>query len=70
MTALSKHDLGQLRRIDLLALALEAGAAPNGQMEFRLRLASREQLIDALTRTGPMKRLAERAETRLGHDGG
>jgi hypothetical protein len=65
MSALSKHDLGQLRRVDLLALALEAGAAPNAQLESRLALQSREQLIDALTRTGPLKRLAERADSRL-----
>jgi hypothetical protein len=65
MSAPTKHSPGQLDRLTLLALALEAGAAPNGQMQFRLGAASSEQLIDALTRTGPLKRLAERADSRL-----
>jgi hypothetical protein len=68
MRALTKHSLGQLDHLGLLSLAIESGAAGTAHLESRLALQSREQLIDALTRTGPLKRLAERAETRLGHD--
>lgn len=64
MSALSKHALGQMRHIDLLSLAFEAEALSDGsRMDPGSR--SREQLIDALTRTGPLVRLAERAEKRL-----
>lgn len=62
---LSKHGLGQLRHIDLLALAVEAGAAASDEMRLHLASQSREQIIDALTRKGPLARLAERAELRL-----
>lgn len=65
MSAPTKHVLGQLDHLGLLSLAIESGAAPNAQLESRLALQSREQLIDALTRTGPLKRLAERADSRL-----
>lgn len=65
MSGLSKHALGQLRHIDLLALAVEAGAAPSDGLMLRLGSRSRDQIIDALTRTGALVRLTARAETRL-----
>lgn len=65
MSAPTKHALGQLGHLDLLALAVEAGAAPSDLLLFRLGDRSKDQLIDALTQTGPLKRLTERAETRL-----
>jgi len=65
MTVLSKHALGQMRHIDLLALAVESGAAPSESLLLRLGSRSSEQLIDALTQPGARRRLAERAETRL-----
>jgi hypothetical protein len=65
MTPPTRHALGQLRHIDLLALAVESDAAPSENQLLRFGVLSREQLLDALTRTGPMARLTERAETRL-----
>lgn len=56
MAALSKHELGQLGHLDLLALAIESGAADSDQLLFRLGTQSHEQVLDALTRTGPLKR--------------
>jgi hypothetical protein len=59
------HALGQMRRIDLLALAIEARAATTGEMQLHLGSQSRDQLVDVLTRPGASARLAERAERRL-----
>jgi hypothetical protein len=65
MTGPSKHELGQLGHLDLLALAFEAEAAPSDDLLLRLGSRSKEQLVDALTRTGPLVRLADRADMRL-----
>lgn len=65
MSGLSKHALGQLRRLDLLALAVEAGAATKGEMQLHLGAQSSDQLVDALTRPEASARLAERAGRRL-----
>ncbi len=62
---LSKHGLGQLRHLDLLALTIEADAASSQQLLFRLGALSRDQLIDVLTRKGTLARLAARADSRL-----
>ena len=62
---LSKHGIGQLRHIDLLALTIEADAASSQQLLFRLGALSKEQIIDTLTRPGTLARLAERADVRL-----
>jgi hypothetical protein len=69
MSAPTKHELGQLGHLDLLALAVEAGAAPSELQMFRFGSRSRDQLIDALTRPVALARLAERADVRLEHDG-
>lgn len=65
MGGLTKHSLGQLGHLALLALCIESGAAPSDDLLLRLGERSNDQLLDALTRTGPMARLTERAETRL-----
>jgi len=61
----TKHKLGQLGHLDLIALAVESAAAPSEHLIMRLGGRSKEQLVDALTRTGPLARLTERADTRL-----
>ena len=61
----TKHSLGQLGHLDLLALAIESEAAPSELALLRLGSRSRDQLVDALTRTGPLARLTERADVRL-----
>jgi hypothetical protein len=63
MTMTVLRALRQMRHIDLLAAAIEAGVTVNLNLDTGSR--SRDQLVDALTRAGPMARLAERAETRL-----
>lgn len=65
MSAPTKHALGQLGHLDLLALAIEAGAAPSDDLLLHLGERSRDQLIDALTQPGASARLAARADTRL-----
>ncbi len=62
---LTKHGLGQLRHIDLLALAVEVSAASSDQMQMHFGSRSRDQLIDTLTRPAALARLADRADTRL-----
>ena len=64
MTAPTMHALGQLGHLDLLALAIEAGAAPEG-IALRLASQSRDQVIAVLRRPEVAARLAARAETRL-----
>lgn len=65
MIAPTKHSLGQLGHLDLLALAAETGVAPSENQMTRFGTLSREALIDALSRTGPLAKLTEQAERRL-----
>ncbi len=62
---LSKHGVGQLRHLDLLALAIEVSAASSDPMQMLFGSRSRDQLIDTLTRPAALARLADRADTRL-----
>ncbi len=65
LTAPTKHSLGQLRHVDLLALAIEVAAASSDQMQMHFGSWSRDRLIDTLTRPAALARLADRADIRL-----
>ena len=65
MTVLSMHALGQMRHIDLVARALEAGVVPSDEMRLHLGSQSKEQLLDVLTRPEASAELARRAGSRL-----
>lgn len=64
MIPLTRFSLARLRHVDLLALAIEAGIAPES-IPLRAAARSKDQIAADLSRTGPMARLAERAERRL-----
>lgn len=48
----TKHQLGQMRHLDLLALAIRSGVARSDASAVRLGRRSKEQLVDELTRPG------------------
>lgn len=64
MTVPTIHELGQLRHVDLLAMAIEAGAAPEG-IALRLASQSRDQVLAVLRRPEVAARLAGRSGRRL-----
>ena len=65
MTALTKHQLGQLRHVDLLALCHEADVARTaGVSELYLARRSKESLIDLLSRPRGRTPLAAMAARR------
>lgn len=71
--SLALHQLGQMRRLDLLALAFEEiGPGCGDTLPLRLGGASRDFLLDVLTRPGGVRAIASQPQAGcpLGLDAG
>ena len=65
MSAPTKHELGQMRHVDLLALCYEIRAVTPGTSEEFLARRPKEALVELLSRPWAQGRLADRAGRRL-----